>query len=183
MSTTEPQFNDPPRPFHQYPLRIVYTDRVRGAYCLRPRGAVSLGAVGARTACVWSRGRRRTTGARRPTGITDAWHGSLWQRLGISDCQILSLDRSFCSRVCVLTSRQASATSDLLSSFRQTGPQNCASAAQQAHPAASGDAPHSPARRCRVSHRISELRITLCPSHSSKLHLQRHCGSRAPLCS
>ena len=34
-------------------------------------------------------------GARRPTGITDAWHGSVWQRLGISDCQILSLDRSF----------------------------------------------------------------------------------------
>ena len=33
--------------------------------------------------------------ARRPSGITDAWHGSVWQRLGISDCQILSLDRSF----------------------------------------------------------------------------------------
>ena len=34
-------------------------------------------------------------GARRPSGITDAWHGPVWQRLGISDCQILSLDRSF----------------------------------------------------------------------------------------
>ena len=28
-------------------------------------------------------------------GFTDAWHGHLQQRLGISDCQILSLDRSF----------------------------------------------------------------------------------------
>ena len=31
----------------------------------------------------------------RPSGITDAWHGSVRLRLGISDCQILSLDRSF----------------------------------------------------------------------------------------
>ena len=34
-------------------------------------------------------------GARRPSGITDAWHGSVRLRLGISGCQILSLDRSF----------------------------------------------------------------------------------------
>ena len=34
-------------------------------------------------------------GAHRPSGITDAWHGSVRLRLGISDCQILSLDRSF----------------------------------------------------------------------------------------
>ena len=28
-------------------------------------------------------------------GRTDVGQGSVWQRLGISDCQILSLDRSF----------------------------------------------------------------------------------------
>ena len=34
-------------------------------------------------------------GARRPSGITDAWHGYLQQSLGTLFCQILSLDRSF----------------------------------------------------------------------------------------
>ena len=34
-------------------------------------------------------------GGRRPSGITDVGQGSVWQRLGISDCQILSLERSF----------------------------------------------------------------------------------------
>ena len=38
-----------------------------------PRGAVSLGAVGARTACVWSRGRRRT---KLRTGVRDFRHGT-----------------------------------------------------------------------------------------------------------
>ena len=32
---------------------------------------------------------------RRPSGVTDVGQGSVRQRLGISDCQILSLDRSF----------------------------------------------------------------------------------------
>ena len=32
---------------------------------------------------------------RRPSGVTDVGQGSVRQRLGISDCQILSLDRTF----------------------------------------------------------------------------------------
>ena len=32
---------------------------------------------------------------RRPSGITDVGQGPVQQRLGISDCQILSLERSF----------------------------------------------------------------------------------------
>ena len=53
-------------------VRIVYRPSVRGVP-LRPRGAVSLGAVGARTACVWSRGRRRT---KLRTGVRDFRHGT-----------------------------------------------------------------------------------------------------------
>ena len=30
MSTTEPQFNDPPRPFHQYPLVTLQLQRLKG---------------------------------------------------------------------------------------------------------------------------------------------------------
>lgn len=63
-------------------VRTVYRPSVRGVH-LRPRGAVLLGAVGARAVCVWSRGRRRTklsTGvrdfiqAKSPSGA--AWHQS-----------------------------------------------------------------------------------------------------------
>ena len=49
------------------------TDRVREVYWLRPLGVVSPGAVGARTACVWSRGRRRT---KLRTGVRDFRHGT-----------------------------------------------------------------------------------------------------------
>ena len=47
-------------------VRTVYRPSVRGVH-LRPRGAVLLGAVGARAVCVWSRGRRRT---KLRTGVT-----------------------------------------------------------------------------------------------------------------
>ena len=43
---------------------------------------------GIRLRCICLRGRR-------PSGVTDVGQGSVWQRLGISDCQILPLERSF----------------------------------------------------------------------------------------